>query len=183
MNSGCSLSSGSAGTVEHWPPSAHATSDRVPAACEPAAGAPVHDHILHAGARGHGFVHGLFQVHLGAAPEAAILRDDGARFASVMRSTSALRRETSEHNRMYGPDARACQHGDGQLRDHAHVDRHPVALLHAQRLKHVARTAALRSAVVGRSGCVPRPARPPIRSPLYCAARSARAGPGSCRKD
>ena len=40
--------------------------------------------------------------------------------------------EAAEHHRMHGADARAGQHGDDRLRDHRHVDQHPVARRHAE---------------------------------------------------
>ena len=48
-----------------------------------------------------------------------------------------VRRESAEDDRVRRADAGAGQHGDGQLRRHAHVDRDAVALLDAERLQHV----------------------------------------------
>ena len=44
-----------------------------------------------------------------------------------------LAREAAKDDRVHGPDARARQHGDGQLADHGLVDRHRVAHAHAHR--------------------------------------------------
>jgi hypothetical protein len=42
---------------------------------------------------------------------------------------------------MDGPDAGAGQHGDGGLRDHRQVDRHPVAFLYAVRTQRIGKAA------------------------------------------
>ena len=49
-----------------------------------------------------------------------------------------LRGEAAEDDRVDGADARAREHRDRQLDHHWHVDRHAVALLHAEfRAQHV----------------------------------------------
>jgi len=49
----------------------------------------------------------------------------------------ALGAEAGEDHRVDGADARAGQHGDGELGDHGHVDADAVALLGAVALEHV----------------------------------------------
>src|SRR5215470_2124717 len=48
-----------------------------------------------------------------------------------------VRRKPSEYNRMRSADSRAGEHGDGKLGRHSHVNRDPVALVHAKRLQYV----------------------------------------------
>ena len=55
--------------------------------------------------------------------------------------------ESAENDGVDGADARAGQHGDGQFRRHAHVDRHTIALLDAQCLQAVGEASGLRRAV------------------------------------
>jgi hypothetical protein len=52
--------------------------------------------------------------------------------ASSMRLRSASAEKPAEDHRVRGADARARQHGHHGLRDHRHVDRHPVAGLDAE---------------------------------------------------
>ena len=63
--------------------------------------------------------------------------------ASSMRSASASAREAAEHHAVRRADARAGEHRDGQLRDHRHIDRDPIALLHAERAQRVREAADL----------------------------------------
>lgn len=48
-----------------------------------------------------------------------------------------LRSGTTHHNGVHSADASAGQHGYHQLHNHRHVDRHPVAILHAQAAQDV----------------------------------------------
>ena len=41
-----------------------------------------------------------------------------------------------ERKGMHGAQPGAGQHADGRFRHHRHVDQHPVALFHAERLHH-----------------------------------------------
>ena len=54
-----------------------------------------------------------------------------------MRSRMASLLKPPKTMRVDGADARAGQHGVGQLGDHGHVDADPVALAHAVGLQHV----------------------------------------------
>ena len=51
--------------------------------------------------------------------------------------------EAAEDHRVHRADARAGEHGVGQLGDHRHVDADPVALLHAVGEQHVGQPADL----------------------------------------
>src|SRR5690606_31324038 len=52
-----------------------------------------------------------------------------------------VRGKTAKHHGVDCADAGAGQHGVGRLRDHGHVDAHPVAFLHATRFQHVGQAA------------------------------------------
>ena len=49
--------------------------------------------------------------------------------------------EAAENHGMYGADARAAEHGDGQLGDHGHVDGDAVTGLDAERLERIGEAA------------------------------------------
>jgi hypothetical protein len=55
-----------------------------------------------------------------------------------MRSRSDSGEKPPEHHRVDRADARAREHGDHGLGDHRQIDRHAVALLHAERAQDVA---------------------------------------------
>jgi hypothetical protein len=59
----------------------------------------------------------------------AVGGDEELAVESTMRSASESAREAAEDDGVDGADAGAGQHGDGQFRDHRHVDGNPVALL------------------------------------------------------
>ena len=70
------------------------------------------------------------EEHLGLAVVDAVLQADGGK--------------AREDDGVGGADARAGQHGDGQLRNHGQVDGDAVAALHAQLLQEVGAAADLR---------------------------------------
>ena len=75
-------------------------------------------------------------IELGAA-HAGVLRDDGLALGVVDASHEAVRAERAEHDRVDSADPRAGEHGDGQLRDHLHVDANAVAFFDAQILQRI----------------------------------------------
>ena len=59
--------------------------------------------------------------------DAAARGQDDFRLGVVDAGRELLGGEAAEHHRMDRPDAGAGEHGDDRLRDHRHVDQHPVA--------------------------------------------------------
>ncbi len=146
-------------------------------------GAPVDDHVLDGGAGGHGFVDGALELDFVAAAVARVLREDGDAAGVVDAVGDGIGREPAEDDRVDGADARAGEQGDGQLRRHAHVDGHAVALLDAQGLEGVGE--ALHLGVqfgVGEAANLARLALPDERGLLGARAQE-RGGLHSCKKD
>ena len=100
-------------------------------------GAPVNDHVAHSRALGQRFIHRGLQLHFLAATVAAVGRNHHSRAQVLNARLQRLRREPAEHHAMYDPQPRARQHGDGQLRDHRHIDDGAVARFISARLQHV----------------------------------------------
>ena len=63
-----------------------------------------------------------------AALDAAGRGDDGLGLAVVDAGRQLMRGEAAEHDGMDGAQSGACQHGYDRLRDHRHIQDHPVAL-------------------------------------------------------
>ena len=63
-----------------------------------------------------------------AALDAAGRGDDGLGLAVVDAGRQFMRRESAEYDGMDGAQTGACQHRDDRLRDHRHIQDHPVAL-------------------------------------------------------
>ena len=68
--------------------------------------------------------------------DAAACRQDHLRLAVVDAGGEFLGRETAEHHRMDGADARAGQHREHRLRHHRHIENDDVALLDAEVAQH-----------------------------------------------
>jgi hypothetical protein len=68
-------------------------------------------------------------------PPSAVMSTLALRVVDPVRRSS--RAEPAEDHRVGGADARAGQHGHGQLGDHRHVDGDPVPLAHTQALERV----------------------------------------------
>ena len=85
----------------------------------------------------HGFIDAGLQRHDAAAPPGAVAGDHHFGFGIVDALAQGFRGKSAEDNAVRRADFRAGEHGDGQLRHHAHVDRHAVALGHAQRAQRV----------------------------------------------
>ena len=83
------------------------------------------------------FIHAGLERHDGAAPPGAVRGDHHFGFRVVDALAQRLRGKSAEDDAVRRADFRAGEHGDGQLRNHAHVDRDAVALGHAQRLQRV----------------------------------------------
>jgi len=99
--------------------------------------APQHEAALDRRRLVHRDVGALLQRHHVAATPRTVGRDEELRLGVVDAVAQRVGREPAEHHRVRGADARARQHRDGQLRDHAQVDVDPVALLDAQVLQRV----------------------------------------------
>ena len=102
-----------------------------------------HDDALDGGAPLQGHVGVLLQRDELAAAVVAVGGDEHLAVAVVDPVPERLGAESAEHDAVHRPDAGAGQHGDGQLRDHRHVDGDAVALLHALGLEHVGELADL----------------------------------------
>ena len=83
----------------------------------------------------HRIVHHLLERHDPAAPVATIGGHQHAGFRVVDPVAQRLGAEAAEHNAVHGADPRAGQHGNRQLRHERHVEHHPVAAPHAERLQ------------------------------------------------
>ena len=138
MYSGCSLSSGSGGTVRRGvglqlvPP--------VVAARRPVdvrAGPPVDDHVLERGTQGRGGIGVLLERDQLAAAIAAVGGDQDLGLAVLNAARERLGAETAEDHRVRRADAGTGQKRDHQLGDQRHVDRDDVPFLHSQALEHV----------------------------------------------
>ena len=183
MNSGCSLSTHSGSHVvalrpRPAPPTTRpcgpSVERRRPVALE-------HDHLLHASAcRGAASPRSSERHHRALAP-AAVGGEQHLRAGVVHAVAQRLGGEPAEHHRVHRADARARQHRHRRLGHHRQVDAHPVALLHAQRLAARWRTGPPARAARRRSAAaVARLALEEERD--LVPARSAGAGPGSCRR-
>ncbi len=150
--------------------------------CHRRAGAPEDDHMLHRVAGVHRLIDGALELDLVAAPVARVLRQNGDASRIVDPVGNGVGGKSAKDHRVNRPDPRAGQQGNGQLRRHAHVDRHPVALLDAQGLQRVGELLHLDVQLGIRSAAEPRPARPP-RSARSCrGALPAHDGPRSYSK-
>ena len=71
------------------------------------------------------------------APPASVSGDEqpGARVLDPV--AQGVGGKAPEHHRVRGPDPCACQHRDGKLRDHRHVDGHAITPLDAERAQRV----------------------------------------------
>src|SRR5688572_11741192 len=59
-----------------------------------------------------------------------ILGDKNPRFGVVDTLAQGFSAESSEHHVMRDPDPRAREEGDRELRNHTHIDRRAITLLH-----------------------------------------------------
>jgi hypothetical protein len=94
--------------------------------------------VLDARALGERLVGVALERHRLAAAIAAVGGDEHLGAGVVDAIAQRFGRETAEHHRVHGADARAGEHGHDRLGDHGQVDRHAIALLHAEMLEHVA---------------------------------------------
>ena len=102
-----------------------------------AAGPAQDDAALDARGGGHRLVGGPLQRHRGAAAPGLVLGDQHLAAHVLEPPAERVGREAAEDDGVRGPDARAGEHRDGRLRDHAHVDPDRGSLLHAERLERV----------------------------------------------
>ena len=84
-----------------------------------------------------GFVHRGLERHDGAAAKGAVAGDDHFGFGVVDAFAQGFGGEAAEDDAMRRADLGAGEHGDGQLGDHAHVNRDAVAFADAERLEDV----------------------------------------------
>src|SRR5581483_5408536 len=78
---------------------------------------------------------GLLQRHGRAAPPCLVLRDQDLALHVDHAARQRIRGEAAEDDGVRGTDARAREHRDRQLGNHAHVDRDGRSLLHAEPLQ------------------------------------------------
>ena len=97
-------------------------------------GAFEHHHFFHAGAIAvfQGFVYRGFQWGIFTATHAFVGSDDDFGCCVLHTVFHRARRETTEHHRMDGTDARTRLHRHHRVRHHGHVNHHAVAFLYAQ---------------------------------------------------
>ena len=95
-------------------------------------GAAYDEHVAHVGALLERLVDGRLQRRRRAAAVATVGGDHDARVAVLDPVAQGRRGEAAEDDGVRCADARARQHRDHGLGDHRHVDRDPVAGLHAQ---------------------------------------------------
>ena len=133
----CSLSTGDRRVLlalavdDVVPPHVAAVLHRGPAV-ERIADAADDEGVLDRRGRRQGVVDGRLERRRLAAPPAAVGGDDELRLRVVDAVAQRLGREPAEDDGVRRADARAGEHGDGQLGDHRHVDGDPVAGLDAQ---------------------------------------------------
>ena len=72
---------------------------------------------------------GLELDHVSGTPS-AVLGDHHPGVGIEDPAGEGIGREPAEYNGVDQTETGACQHGDGELGDHAHVDGDPVAFLH-----------------------------------------------------
>ena len=96
------------------------------------AGAFVDDDVFYAGTGFKRFFDGGKKFDFGAAAIGSILGDDGGGAAVVNAIDEGVGGESAEDDGVRRADAGAGQHGDGQLRSHAHVDGDTVAFFYAK---------------------------------------------------
>ncbi len=101
------------------------------------------DDLLHRRRALQGVMHVVQQRHHRALPPATVGGDQHLRARVVHAITERFGREAAEHHRVHRADPRARQHGHRRLGNQRQVDRHPVALLHAERLEPVREAADL----------------------------------------
>ena len=67
----------------------------------------------------------------------SVLRDNCLALGVVYASDKAVGAERTKHNGMYHSDARAREHGDGQLGNHLHINTNAIALDQAEVFQRV----------------------------------------------
>ena len=85
-----------------------------------------------------------------AVARAGVGRDDDLRLRVVDARGEIHRGEAPENDRVDCAKPRACQHGEQRLGHHRHVDQHPLAATHAQRLQRRRHAVHLRRKLVVR---------------------------------
>ena len=75
--------------------------------------------------------------HALATAQTFVCGDNETAAAALDTAGQCLGRETAEHDRMDRPEPCAREHGQHAFDDHRHVDRHTIALLHADGLQRV----------------------------------------------
>ena len=121
----------------------------------------------------------LLERHDIAATVAAVGGDQHLALRVVDAIAQRIGAEPAEHHVVHRADAGAGQHGDGQLGNQRHVDRHAVAATDAQTLQHVGELRDLAVEIeVGQGAAIARLTFPDQRG-LVAAAAPERAGPRS----
>ena len=118
-------------------PSRRAARRRGPRPGHVAAGA-AHDELAHAGEAGERLVGVGFQGGAAAAARGLVGGDHDPGAQVLDARAQRLGGEAGEDDGVHRADAGAGEHGVGGLGDHRQVDHHPVALLDAEPVQHVA---------------------------------------------
>jgi len=100
------------------------------------AGALIHDHIANRGTFGQRFIHRGFELHFFPAPVSAVRGDDDGGAQIVDASLQCFGGKSTEHDAVNDAEPGAGEHGDGEFRNHRHVQDGPVAGFVAARLEH-----------------------------------------------
>src|SRR5215470_6172686 len=79
----------------------------------------------------------LLERHDGSATETAVCRDQDSRFRIVDAIAQRLGAKAAEHHIVGDADSSTSQHGNCELRNHAHVKGGAVAFLKAERFQYV----------------------------------------------
>ena len=183
MNSGCSLSSGSAGqTLEALTSSSCHQWSRPGDQLMSRPGPAIDDDVLEGGAFGGGAVGVLLERDDLAAAIAAVGGDQHLGLAVLDPPGEGLGAEAAEDDRVRGADPGTGQRRDDQLGDHRHVDRHDVALLDAQALEHVGELADLAEQVLVAEHPALAGLALPDQGGLVLARARRSAGRGSCTR-
>jgi len=104
--------------------------------------APNHDASIHrfthlSGCAGHGLIRIRFHGNSLGSTESAVSGDQGLALRIHNPVSQGFCGKPTEHNRVHSSNSGACQHGDRRFRNHRHVDRNAIPLLHSPVFENV----------------------------------------------
>ncbi len=101
-----------------------------------------HDNVLHIKVRLlQRLVHISFQLNGAAAANAVVSRDHHMAVAVTNTPGKGIGGKAAKNHGMNGADAGTGQHGKGRLRNHRHINGHPVAFFDPMVFQHIGKTA------------------------------------------